>query len=330
MKALVYTGPKHLEIREVNEPQLGEGEVLIDLDCSGICGSDMHAYLGHDDRRPAPLILGHEAAGVVASGPESGRRVTINPLVSCGVCRLCKSGRDNLCLSRQIISMPPREGSFAERISMPTSNLVTVPDGVPLWQSALTEPMACGWHAVRLARENLPMAEADIAAVVLGGGAIGVGSALSLAAQGISNVTVIEPNTVRRERLLKDLSQFKILASSDEAEQGAFDLIVDAVGYAATREAACALAYPGGCIVHIGLGEATGGIDVRRVTLQEITFIGTYTYTMQDFRDTAAAIFDGRFGDFAWVEHRGLDDGAQAFDDLLNGRVAAAKIVLTT
>lgn len=330
MKALVYTGPKHLEIREVNEPQVGEGEVLIDLDCSGICGSDMHAYLGHDDRRPAPLILGHEAAGVVASGPESGRRVTINPLVSCGVCRLCKSGRDNLCLSRQIISMPPREGSFAERISMPTSNLVTVPDGVPLWQSALTEPMACGWHAVRLARENLPMAEADIAAVVLGGGAIGVGSALSLAAQGISNVTVIEPNTVRRERLLKDLSQFKILASSDEAEQGAFDLIVDAVGYAATREAACALAYPGGCIVHIGLGEATGGIDVRRVTLQEITFIGTYTYTMQDFRDTAAAIFDGRFGDFAWVEHRGLDDGAQAFDDLLNGRVAAAKIVLTT
>ena len=330
MKALVYTGPKHLEIREVKEPQVGEGEVLIDLDCSGICGSDMHAYLGHDDRRPAPLILGHEAAGVVASGPESGRRVTINPLVSCGVCRLCKSGRDNLCLSRQIISMPPREGSFAERISMPTSNLVTVPDGVPLWQSALTEPMACGWHAVRLARENLPMAEADIAAVVLGGGAIGVGSALSLAAQGISNVTVIEPNTVRRERLLKDLSQFKILASSDEAEQGAFDLIVDAVGYAATREAACALAYPGGCIVHIGLGEATGGIDVRRVTLQEITFIGTYTYTMQDFRDTAAAIFDGRFGDFAWVEHRGLDDGAQAFDDLLNGRVAAAKIVLTT
>ena len=330
MKALVYTGPKHLEIREVNEPQVGEGEVLIDLDCSGICGSDMHAYLGHDDRRPAPLILGHEAAGVVASGPESGRRVTINPLVSCGVCRLCKSGRDNLCLSRQIISMPPREGSFAERISMPTSNLVTVPDGVPLWQSALTEPMACGWHAVRLARENLPMAEADIAAVVLGGGAIGVGSALSLAAQGISNVTVVEPNTVRRERLLKDLSQFKILASSDEAEQGAFDLIVDAVGYAATREAACALAYPGGCIVHIGLGEATGGIDVRRVTLQEITFIGTYTYTMQDFRDTAAAIFEGRFGDFAWVEHRGLDDGAQAFDDLLNGRVAAAKIVLTT
>ena len=69
---------------------------------------------------------------------------------------------------------------------------------------------------------------------------------------------------------------------------------------------------------------------MRRVTLQEITFIGTYTYTMQDFRDTAAAIFDGRFGDFAWVEHRGLDDGAQAFDDLLNGRVAAAKIVLTT
>ncbi|MEC8274792.1 MAG: alcohol dehydrogenase catalytic domain-containing protein, partial [Pseudomonadota bacterium] len=75
---------------------------------------------------------------------------TINTLVSCGTCEFCRSGRENLCQERQIISMPPREGSFAERISMPLSNLLTVPDGVPLWQATLAEPMACGWHEVRL------------------------------------------------------------------------------------------------------------------------------------------------------------------------------------
>ena len=168
MKALVYTGPKQLDYRDVADPVAQGTDVLIDLDCSGICGSDMHAFLGHDPRRPAPLILGHEAAGVIASGPEAGRRVTINPLVACGTCEFCESGRENLCQQRQIISMPPREGSFAERVSMPLSNLVTVPESVPLWQAALTEPMACGWHAVRLALGQAPEPAERVEAVVPG------------------------------------------------------------------------------------------------------------------------------------------------------------------
>ena len=107
MKALVYTGVETLEYREVPQPVPGAGEELIQVMASGICGSDMHAYLGHDDRRPAPLILGHEAAGFVMGGPDDGRRVTINPLVTCNNCPACISGRTNLCTKRQIISMPP-------------------------------------------------------------------------------------------------------------------------------------------------------------------------------------------------------------------------------
>ena len=102
----------------------------------------------------------------------------------------------------------------------------------------------------------------------------------------------------------------------------------DAVGYAATRAVASELTAPGGVIVHIGLGEDTGGLDVRRMTLQEITFIGTYTYTAQDFRDTAQAMFDGRLGPLDWIEERPLSDGASAFADIRAGRVAAPKIVL--
>ena len=94
MKALVYTGVETLEQQDVARPEPQQGESLIRIMASGICGSDMHAYLGHDARRPAPLILGHEAAGIVVGGSKDGRRVTINPLVTCGQCNNCRAGRD--------------------------------------------------------------------------------------------------------------------------------------------------------------------------------------------------------------------------------------------
>ena len=104
MKALVYNGVKTLDYQDFADPVVGEDN-LIAIESVGICGSDMHAYLGHDNRRPAPLILGHEAAGTIVGGPQDGRRVTINPLVTCGTCPACTTGRENLCSKRQIISM---------------------------------------------------------------------------------------------------------------------------------------------------------------------------------------------------------------------------------
>ena len=182
MKALVYQGEKTLAFGDVATPQPGDDEVVVAIDSVGICGSDMHAFLGHDERRPAPLILGHEAAGVVTAGALAGQRVTINPLVHCGACPACLSGRQNICPDRQIISMPPREGAFAQQVAIPQGNVVTVPDHVSLEAASLTEPIACGWHATRLAGQAsaVPLAEASV--LVLGGGAIGVGAALSLIA----------------------------------------------------------------------------------------------------------------------------------------------------
>src|ERR671912_2543313 len=96
MKALVYTGPNALDFRDEADPVPADGEVLVRVEAVGICGSDMHAYHGHDSRRPAPLILGHEAAGRIASGPNAGRRVAVNPLVTCGPCEVCAGGRAHL------------------------------------------------------------------------------------------------------------------------------------------------------------------------------------------------------------------------------------------
>ena len=323
MKALVYTNPHELVYRDADDPVVQNGDVLIKIDSVGICGSDMHAFLGHDDRRPAPLILGHEAAGITTEG----QRVTVNPLVTCGECHYCASGRDNICQSRQIISMPPREGAFAEWLAIPERNIVTIPYDIPLNKAALAEPIACGWHAVRIGRSHLYDDANEAKVLVIGGGAIGVGAAFSSRAQGLTNIMVVEPNDLRRQYLIAQ-TNLNVVHPDELTASSQFDLVIDGVGYEATRAMASAQVKPGGVIMHIGLGSSDGGVDVRRMTLQEITFIGTYTYTSADFIATAEAIFTGKLGDLNWIEERHLSEGNAAFSDIRTGRVAAPKIIL--
>ena len=142
MKALVYTGPHSLAFRDEPDPAPLADEALVRVEAVGICGSDMHAYHGFDARRPAPLILGHEAAGRIATGPRTGERVTINPLVVDPACPYAIEGRWHLSPTRQIISMPPRPGAFAELVRIPLRNLTPIPDAMPIMHAALAEPVA--------------------------------------------------------------------------------------------------------------------------------------------------------------------------------------------
>lgn len=329
MKALVYTGPKQIDYRDTPDAVAADGNVRVQVSAVGICGSDMHAYLGHDERRPAPLILGHEAMGIVMDGAKQGRRVVVNPLVTCGVCRACTSGRENLCAHREIISMAPRQGAFAEQIAIPQRNLIDVPAGLDDAKAALAEPIATGWHAVKVALKAIDMPIENARALVFGGGAVGLAAALSLYATGCSAITIAETNPMRRETA-QDVGWFDVVdpRAVGALEPDSFDIVIDCVGARATREAGIASVRPGGVITHVGLADAKDGIDIRRLTLQEITFIGTYTYTMQDFRDTLHAMNSGALGALDWYEERALADGSGAFDDLLNGRTRAAKIIL--
>ncbi len=133
-----------------------------------------------------------------------------------------------------------------------------------------------------------------------------------------------------RHQALDAAGDFKVFDPGTGAGPGddSVDLVIDAVGHAATRASACRAVRPGAVIVHIGLADGTGGLNVRRMTLQEITFIGTYTYTPDDFHSTAAAIFDGRLGALDWAEILPLEDGASAFDNISRGKAAAPKIIL--
>lgn len=325
MKALVQTDVEQLELLDVDTPEPGPGEALVRVAAVGVCGSDMHAFLGHDERRPVPIVLGHEAAGTVVGGPHDGRRVAVNPLVSCGACEACLRGRENLCANREVLSLPPRAGAFAQFVVVPEANLLPVPDDVPLERAALVEPLACAWHAARLGRRAVDLALAGLPCAVIGGGAIGLGAALALREGGADDVTLVEPNPLRREQLAA-MAGFRTVDVGDPPEASAA-LVIDAVGLADTRARAGRLVRPGGVVVHVGLGEAEGGLDMRRVTLGEITVIGSYCYTARDFRDAGAAAFEGRLGPLDWTETRPLADGAQAFADIREGR-AAPKILL--
>jgi 2-desacetyl-2-hydroxyethyl bacteriochlorophyllide A dehydrogenase len=329
MKALVYTGLNALEIREVDNPVPLADEVVVKVAAVGICGSDMHAYHGHDSRRPPPLVLGHEAAGTIVSGPRTGERVTINPLVVDPSCPYAIDGRWHLSPTRQIISMPPRPGAFAEFVRIPERNVVSLPDHLSFEHAALAEPIAVAWHAVRIGMErlHLPMAAARVC--VLGGGAIGLASAIVARHFGAKSIAIAEPNPLR-QKTIQAVEGFSVHAPDTATAPPAdsIDLVVDAVGSRATRVTACAIVRPGGVIVHAGLLPGSDGIDIRKITLQEVTLTGTYCYTPRDFQDTVEALAGRSLGALTWYETRHLADGARAFADIDAGATPAAKLIL--
>lgn len=326
MKALVYTAPQTLDFRDEPDPVPVPGEALVRIDAVGICGSDMHAWHGHDPRRVPPLILGHEAAGEVVAGVGVGRRVTMNPLIVCGHCTYCLTGRGNLCENRTMIGMT-RAGAYAQFVTIPEHCLVDLPEGMTPAQAALTEPAATAWHAVDLGERASwrPLAECD--AMVIGGGAVGLLTALTVQARGARTVRLAETNKLRRETAAKAGINCFDPADTDPAGQCAH-IAFDCVGIAKTRESAIHAARAGGVVVHIGLQDSSGELDVRKITLSELTFIGVYTYTTADLRAAADALYRGALGDLQWVEYRPLKDGPAAFRDLDAGSTAAAKIVL--
>ena len=329
MNALVNTAALQMTYRpEPMAVRLADDEVRLRIDAVGICGSDMHAYHGHDPRRIPPIILGHEFAGVVVEGAYLGKRFTGNPLIACGVCDYCVQGRSNLCSNRSMVGMT-RPGAYAEYMTIPTKCLVEIPPEMSVTRAALTEPAATALHALHMAQRasNRPVQECRM--LVIGGGAIGMFMALLLNNYGARNVLVAETNARRRASVARHAHShaFDPLTEAGAAESSC-DIVFDCVGSKHTRVAALKAIAHGGVMVHVGLQDWASEIDMRKLTLAEITLIGTYTYTMADLRATVAALHGNAFGDCSWVEERPLADGAAAFSDLHEGKTASAKIVL--
>jgi 2-desacetyl-2-hydroxyethyl bacteriochlorophyllide A dehydrogenase len=331
MRALVYTRPNEVQLQDRPMPEAAPGEVVLRIDAVGICGSDMHAWHGHDPRRPPGLVLGHELVGTVsqsaAPGFEVGTRFTANPLITCGTCEYCVQGRNNLCAHRTMVGMT-RPGAYAEYMSIPAASLIAMPQDMDDRAAALTEPAATAWHALNLTLRALARPIHECRVLVIGGGAIGMLSALLLRHLGVRRTVLAELNALRRDAVARHAQCPTIDPRVDMPAESSFDVVIDAVGARATRAQAFAAIKPGGVIMHVGLQDWASEIDMRKLTLAEVTLLGTYTYTTADLRATVAALAQGDFGDLSWVEERPLDAGQQAFLDLDAGRCAAAKLLL--
>jgi 2-desacetyl-2-hydroxyethyl bacteriochlorophyllide A dehydrogenase len=331
MKALVYTQPNEVQLLDRPAPTLDTGEVILKIEAVGICGSDMHAYHGHDPRRKPGLILGHEFCGTVAESASplytKGTRVTGNPLITCGTCEYCVQGRNNLCSRRTMVGMT-RPGAFAQYMSIPAASLIDMPQDMPAAHAAVTEPAATALHAINLSMQVLIRPVQECKVLILGGGAIGMLSALLLKNYGCADITVAEVNPLRREHIEKYAQAKTYNPKETSPAENDFDYVMDAVGSKITRNTAFASVKVGGVIMHIGLQDWASEIDMRRLTLAEITLLGTYTYTTADLRATVKLIHQGAFGNLAWLDSRPLSAGAQAFQDLDQGRTASAKVIL--
>ena len=332
MHALVYTGTNKIDFREEKDPITKPGETLVKVKASGICGSDMHAFHGNDERRIPPLILGHEVSGTSLDGKFKNKDVVINPLISCEKCDYCKNEREHLCPQRTMIGMSTpikREGGLAELVSVPEKNIFEVPKKLSIKEAALAEPAAVALHAVLLAEQNLkkPMSKSKI--LIQGAGAIGLLCGLVLNKEKKStNIIMSDPNKKRLDECAKYLKANFVSPNDKLIKENNFDLILESVGLEVTRHQAIKSIAPGGTILHIGLTQPSGTFDFKKLTIQEITLVGTYCYTNKDFQKTLKILTEKKLGDLGWIEYRDLKKGSEAFNEIHNGTCVAPKIIL--
>ena len=335
MYALVYTDTQKLIYREEKNPKLVNGESIIKVSASGICGSDMHAYHGKDNRRIPPLILGHEISGIIDKGKLTGKKVVLNPLITCGECDYCENRREHLCKKRIILGMNrpiERQGGFAEYVSIPDKNIYELPKGLSIKEAPIAEPTAVALHAVELGEKELSKPIEKTKVLVIGGGAIGLLSGLILSkVKNCKDIVIVDPNNKRLGECAKYLNANAVNPGDKKVIlEDHFDIVFDTVGLEVTREQAIKSIKPGGIIIHIGLTQPSGSFDFRKTTLQEITFIGTYCYTNKDFENTLSILANNKIGSLAWIEYRKLKDGSSAFKEIHDGACTTPKIVLLT
>lgn len=332
MKALVYFGPESVAIEEVPVPVPGEDEILLQVEAVGICGSELEGYLGHSSIRKPPLIMGHEFCGRVAKlghqaqGLPIGQRVIVNPLLACGKCLNCLRGKINVCVNRQIVGIH-RPGAFASYVAVPANSAIAVPDELDAAAASLAEPLAVAIHALKLGMRPLE----DV--LIYGAGPIGLLCLQAALQMGAATVTVVDLQPGRLAHAARLGAQVMAPQELEEKRATAFPhgipVIIDCVGVQATREQALGLIDPGGTVVMVGLGRDQSSLPVNHLVRQEISLIGSYTYTHEDFGQAVGLLQQNKVTAAGWSELRSLGDAPVAFRELVDGKSAYSKIILT-
>lgn len=287
MKALLLSDYKKLQLVDVPVPNPGPGEILIRVAACGICGSDVHGYDGSTGRRIPPIVMGHEAAGLVAGigngvdGFHEGDRVTFDSTLYCGECIFCRKGEVNLCNRREVFGVScgdyRRAGAFAEFIVLPARIAYRIPEELPFVEAALLEATSVSLHAVSLAE----IKKGDTA-VVVGAGTIGLLAQQALFVAGCSQVLVTDIDAGRLA-LSESLGATAVVpAGSDLSKRvlqataglGA-DVAIEAVGNTPAVQSAINCVRKGGQVVLVGNISPEVSLPLQQVVTRQITLRGS-------------------------------------------------------
>jgi len=309
MKALVLAAKKSLQIRQLPEPEVLAGEVLIDIQAVSIGGSE---YLGYNNPgiRPLPSIMGH---GIVGTTP-AGQRVAVYPLTGCGECEYCRADQQQLCDHWSLIGVQ-RDGGFAQRIAVPEKAVFGLPAELSWEQAVFIEPFANSVNAW----ERAGAAAADSIAVI-GGGSLGLGL-VALARQAGCEVVHVRDLSEQRMGVAERLGA----NGRAGCEVNRYDVVFDTVGSVEARKSAVSITRKGGRCVFMGFAAAQAQLAVSEVVRQQKTLLGAFVYSTRQFEQaiTLAACCEDD-----WVTNVSFEEVEGCLNTYLAGNFDTVKAAL--
>lgn len=341
MKALVYYGPLDMKVVDWEEPVPEAGEALLKVKAVGICGSDVHGYLGLTGRRIPPMIMGHEVVAEVVQAAEeglhyqAGDQVFVDPITVCGVCENCQEGHTSICLNKKNIGVLTDNGAFCEYIVMREENLIAMPKGVDAKIGVLAEPFSVALHAVNQLNQK---AKKIKYAAVIGAGVIGMCTAAVLKERYPEAEVVVTDVDYKRLNRCKDILGDKI-HTADLKElgydgirahyaQNGFDIVMEAVGIEPTVNGALELAKSKGSVVLIGNNQKSIQLTYQQIVTRELQVFGTYGFTHEDLEASIAKFSERNYAEKMVDAVVPLTDAKMYFDKLADKANDLLKVVV--
>lgn len=288
MKALLLSEYKELSVTDFDKPEVGPNDILVQVRACGICGSDIHGYDGSTGRRIPPLVMGHEAAGVISEvgsnvkGFAVGDHVTFDSTVSCGECFYCRKGHINLCDNRMVLGVScgeyRRHGAFAEFVSVPQHICYKLPKDLPFEQAAMIEAVSVAVHAAN----RTPVTLGDTA-VVVGSGMIGLLAIQAIKLAGCSKVIAVDLDAGRLEKAKGLGADYTLKADEVDVpaevkkltEGRGADVALEVVGATATIKTAIESVRKGGSITLVGNLSPNVEMPLQAIVTRELSIYGT-------------------------------------------------------
>lgn len=342
MKALVLKEYKKLSYEDAADPRPEPDEVLVEVKACGICGSDVHGMDGSTGRRIPPVIMGHEASGIIAERGASagewrvGDQVTFDSTVWCGECWYCRRGEINLCENRRVLGVScaeyRRDGAFARFVAIPHRILYRIPDGVGFDRAAMVEPLSIAFHAVRLARPQV-----NDVAVVVGAGMIGLLILQLLKVAGCGQVISADVDPGKLQRALENGADAALDPQApgfaeqvrDRTSGRGADLAFEAVGVSAALQTALGSVRKGGRLALVGNVAPKVDLALQSVVTREIAMLGSCA-SRGEYPACLDLIAGGRVRLDSLISAKApLFEGASWFDRLYKREPGLMKVILT-